>query len=235
MGEVKEVEVVEEIKALEFDVDLFSKLYNLDVSVYKEELKTESGMKLNYLSWAQAYQLLIHQDPKAKIVVCENADGFPLFSYGKHHMVKTQITAFGETKTCWLPVMDSKHNAVQDDAYQIHYKNSSVTVPAMNARHINDSIMRCLVKNIALFGIGLKLYTGEDLRQYKEVESVQEEQITQDQLEQINQLSKEKRVEFLQINEYCKSNFQAPLDRITKTQGVGIIEMLKKYPTPKAE
>lgn len=232
MEEVKEVEVTESVKELGFDVNLFSKLYNLDVSVYKEELETERGLKLNYLSWAQAYQLLIHQDPKAKVVICENADGFPLFSRGKHHMVKTQITAFGETKTCWLPVMDSKHYAVQDDAYQIHFKKSSITVPAMTARHINDSIMRCLVKNVALFGIGLKLYTGEDLRQYKEVESVQEEQITKDQLDKINELSKDKKVEFIQINDYCKMTFKSPLDKITKSQGVAIIEKLKNTPDP---
>ena len=43
MGEVKEIELVAENKALEFDVNLFSKLYNLDVSVYKEQLKTKTG------------------------------------------------------------------------------------------------------------------------------------------------------------------------------------------------
>ncbi|MTL83568.1 DUF1071 domain-containing protein, partial [Turicibacter sanguinis] len=83
---MEEVKVVTD--ELELDVNLFSKLYNLDVSVYKEQLKTERAT-LDYLSWAQAYQLLIHQDPKAKIVVCENSNGFPLFSQGKHHMVKT--------------------------------------------------------------------------------------------------------------------------------------------------
>ena len=64
---MEEVKVVTD--ELELDVNLFSKLYNLDVSVYKEQLKTERAT-LDYLSWAQAYQLLIHQDPKAKIVVC---------------------------------------------------------------------------------------------------------------------------------------------------------------------
>ena len=92
--------------------------------------------------------------------------------------------------------------------------------------------MRCLAKNVALFGIGLKLYTGDDLEQYKEVGSVQSESITKEQLEQINALSKEKKVEFIKINEYCKTNFKSPLDKITKTQGVAIIEMLKKTPDP---
>ena len=229
MEEVKEVEVVEE--ELKFDTNLFSKLYNLDVSPYVEILENKQA-KLNYLSWANAYQLLLHQDPKATYEVCEAPDGFPLFSRGNHHLVKTKITAFGITKTCHLPVMDNNHRAVQNTPYQLTFKSGTVTVPAINARHINDSIMRCLVKNIAMFGIGLKLYTGEDLRQYKEVESVQEESITKTQLDQINELSKEKKVEFIQINEYCKANFKAPLDKITRVQGVGIIEMLKNTPDP---
>lgn len=231
MEEIKEVEVLKESKMKEFDVDLFSKLYNLDVSVYKEQLKTNSKT-LDYLSWAQAYQLLIHQDPNAEVEICEGDDGFPLFSRNDHHFVKTKVTAFGKTKTCLLPVMDSSHRAVKNAPYQIPTKSGSISVQAMNARHINDSIMRCLVKNIALFGIGLKLYTGEDLRQYKEVESVQEELITQEQLNQINELSKEKKVEFIQINDYCKTNFKAPLDKITKVQGVAIVDMLNKTPNP---
>lgn len=231
MGEIKEVEVLEESKALEFDVNLFSKLYNLDVSVYKEQLKTKTAT-LDYLSWAQAYQLLIHQDPDADVNICTAEDGFPLFSRGDHHFVKTEVTAFGKTKPCFLPVMDNNHRAVKNAPYQIPTKNGSISVPAMNARHINDSIMRCMVKNIAMFGIGLKLYTGEDLRQYKEVESVQDEAITKEQLNQIDTLSKTKNVEFKQINDYCKTNFKSPLDKITKTQGVAIIEMLKKTPDP---
>ena len=51
-------------------------------------------------------------------------------------------------------------------------------------------------------------------------------------MNQINELSKEKKVEFIQINEYCKKNFKAPLDKITRLQGVGIIEMLKNTPDP---
>lgn len=231
MGEVKEVELVEENKDLVFDVNLFSKLYNLDVSVYKEQLKTKTAT-LDYLSWAQAYQLLIHQDPNADVTICTAEDGFPLFSRGDHHFVKTEVTAFGKTKPCFLPVMDNNHRAVKNAPYQIPTKNGAISVPAMNARHINDSIMRCMVKNIAMFGIGLKLYTGEDLRQYKEVESVQEEAITKEQLAQIDALSKTKNVEFKKINDYCKTNFKSPLDKITKTQGVSIVEMLLKTPDP---
>lgn len=213
MGEVNEVKVLED--TLRWDSNVFSKLFNMDVTPYVDSIKTGSA-NLKYLSWATAYQLLIHQDPKAVVEVVTDVDGFPLFTRGNLHFVKTAITAFGMRKECWLPVMDYKHNAVTNP----------------NARQINDSIMRCLAKNVALFGIGLKLYTGDDLEQYKEVGSVQGESITKEQLEQINALSKAKKVDSLQINEYCKSNFKAPLDKITKAQGVSIIEMLKNTPDP---
>ena len=211
MGEVKEV--VED--TLQWDSNVFSKLFNMDVTPYVDSIKAGSA-NLKYLSWATAYQLLIHQDPKAVVEVVTDVDGFPLFTRGNLHFVKTAITAFGMRKECWLPVMDYKHNAVTNP----------------NARQINDSTMRCLAKNVALFGIGLKLYTGDDLEQYKEVGSVQCDLITKEQLDQINELSKKKKVEFIQINDYCKTNFKAPLDKITKVQGVGIVEMLKNTPDP---
>ena len=213
MGEVKEVEVLED--KLRWDSNVFSKLFNMDVTPYVDSIKTQK-VTLKYLSWATAYQLLIHQDPNAVVEVMTDVDGFPLFTRGNLHFVKTAITAFGMRKECWLPVMDSKHGAVTNP----------------NARQINDSTMRCLAKNVALFGIGLKLYTGDDLEQYKEVDSVQSESITKEQLDRINALSKEKRVEFIKISEYCKTNFKSPLDKITKSQGVSIIEMLQKTPDP---
>ena len=107
MEEVKEVEVTEE-KEVILDANLFSKLYNLPVEMYVEVLKNNK-VELTYLSWAHAYQLLMHQDPDADVEICEAEDGFPLFSRGNHHFVKTKVTAFGKTKTCFLPVMDNNH------------------------------------------------------------------------------------------------------------------------------
>lgn len=125
----------------------FNEMYTLNL-----EGKIEKDYKgLNYISWANAYKLAMDQDPQMTFEVLEDSDGFPLFSRGACHMVKTTVTMFGETKKMFLPVMDNRHNAVAEP----------------NTRQINDAIMRCLVKNIALFGIGLSLYSGEDLEQYK--------------------------------------------------------------------
>ena len=115
-----------------FDSNLFNKLFNLDVAPYVDSIQTKKA-NLKYLSWATAYQLLMHYDPKADVKVETDADGFPLFSRGNLHFVKTSITAFGLERKCWLPVMDYKHDAVTNP----------------NARQINDATMRCLAKNVA--------------------------------------------------------------------------------------
>ena len=232
MEEIKEV--VEEVAAVEekdgvLDTNLFNKLYNLPVDMYTEVLENKkSKIKLTYLSWANAYQLLMHQDPDATIEICEAEDGFPMFSRGNHHFVKTKVTAFGKTKTCFLPVMDSNHRAVQNTPYQLQFKTGTVTVPAIDARHINDSIMRCLVKNIAMFGIGLKLYTGEDLKQYSEVQSVNEPTVSKEQLDVIDRLSRETNTPIKTINDYCLNKFNCPLDKMYNSQANEVIGFLEQ-------
>lgn len=142
--------------------EMFESMYLLDLTG-----KVEKDYKgLNYISWANAYKLAMEQDPQMTFEVLEDADGFPLFSKGDCHIVKTSVTMFGETKKMFLPVMDNKKNAVK--------------VP--DSRDVTDSIMRCLVKNIALFGIGLSLYVGEDLTGIKEpINSKVETLITKEQ------------------------------------------------------
>ena len=144
----------------------FQEMYLKDLTGMIETADT-GKRKLSYISWANAYKMAMEQDPSMSYEILEDLEGFPLFSRGDCHFVKTTVTMFGVTKKMMLPIMDNRHN--------------SISKP--NSRDINDSIMRCLVKNIALFGIGLSLYTGEDLEKYeeskedKEVKEV-EEQIT---------------------------------------------------------
>lgn len=130
------------------ELQKFKELYNNDIiNSIDQDYKG-----LNYLSWATAYKLAMEQDSNMTYEILEDADGMPFFSRGDIHIVKTRVRMFGEVKTMILPIMDNKHN--------------SVTKP--NSRQVNDNIMRCLAKNIAMFGIGLPLYVGEDLIQFKQ-------------------------------------------------------------------
>ena len=63
-----------------------------------------------------------------------------------------------------LPVMDGANKAMKNVSYKYTTKyNGEKTVEAATMFDINTAIMRCLVKNLALFGLGLYIYSGEDL------------------------------------------------------------------------
>lgn len=164
----------------------FENLYNIDLKKYIE--KDYKG--LSYLSWATAYKIAMEKDPTMTYQVYTDTDGLPFFSRGNVHFVKTRIVMFGEIKEMMLPVMDNKHNAVTEP----------------NSRQINDNIMRCLVKNLAMFGLGLSLYIKEDLQEIiaedkkdkKEKKIIQEQILTKDKMiSKLTDLPKDKMARML--------------------------------------
>jgi hypothetical protein len=86
-------------------------------------------------------------------------------------MVVTEVTIDKETLEMWLPVMDGANKAMMDKPYTykgnawINGKKVEVekTVEAATMFDINKTLMRCLTKNLAMFGLGLYIYAGEDL------------------------------------------------------------------------
>ena len=107
---------------------------------------TEKKNGLTYLSWAWAWAEVLKADPKANFKV-EMFDGTPLMSVGNSFMVWVTVTMFDKPMTCMLPVLD--------------FRNKPIPTP--NSFDVNTSIMRCLVKAIAMHGLGLYIYAGEDL------------------------------------------------------------------------
>lgn len=78
--------------------------------------------------------------------------------------VKTSITIDDVTKEMWLYAMDSHSKPCKDKPYMVYPKyGDPYTVSTLTADILNKSIMRCLVKNAAMFGLGLNLYNGEDV------------------------------------------------------------------------
>lgn len=161
MEEVKERNVEAEQKAL------FEKLVQLDVSN-----RTEEKNGLTYLSWAWAWQEFKLKCPDAtySIKTFHDETGIekPYLRDRYGIMVFTSITAKGITYEMWLPVMDGANKAMKDEPYTYKVKTNKgetleKTVAAATMFDINKTIMRCLVKNIAMFGLGLYIYAGEDL------------------------------------------------------------------------
>lgn len=109
--------------------------------------KTEKKGGLIYLSWAPAWAEFKKIYPEADYKVNEFDGTFCTGNEKMGYMVQTQVTADERTYTMWLPVMDMRNNTILQ--------------PKMT--EINKSIMRCLTKNLAMFGLGLYIYAGEDL------------------------------------------------------------------------
>ena len=117
----------------------WKKLSEIDVNE-----NTEKKGNLTYLSWTWAWQQLMTHYP----------DSVYKFEPNEYHpdgsvTVHCSLTVDGITRTMWLPVMDNR--------------NQSILQPT--SRKVSDAKMRCLTKAIAMFGLGLYIYAGEDLPQ----------------------------------------------------------------------
>lgn len=138
---------------------IFNELSNVDVSSF---LETKNG--LIYLSWADAVKATLAVTDFTYEIEKNPQTGLPYWCDPlTGYMVFTKITIEGVTKCMFLPVMDSNNKAMKCEPYQYNTKNGPKSVETATMFDINKTIMRCLVKNLAMFGLGLNVYTGEDL------------------------------------------------------------------------
>jgi len=107
---------------------------------------TEKKNNLTYLSWAWAWAEALKADSTATFIVHTFNDR-PYMDVNGTGLVWVTVTLFGQGRTCMLPVMD--------------YKNKPILNP--DAFAVNTAIMRCMTKALALHGLGLYIYAGEDL------------------------------------------------------------------------
>jgi len=138
---------------------------------------TEKKGKLTYLSWAWAWGITMEHYPTASykfesfFVDQEGTVLDTMFYPDGSASVHVTVSIGDLTRSMWLPVMDFKNNAIANP----------------NSRQISDAKMRCLVKCIAMFGLGHYVYAGEDLppssdeeEETKEVEK--ETKVTEEEL-----------------------------------------------------
>jgi hypothetical protein len=78
-------------------------------------------------------------------------------------MVMTEVTIEEQTLEMWLPVMDGANKAMKNKPYSYTTRYGEKSVEAATMFDINKTLMRCLVKNLAMFGMGIYIYAGEDL------------------------------------------------------------------------
>lgn len=102
-------------------------------------------------------------------------------------MVYTHITINGITKRMWLPVMDGANKSMKDQPYKYTTRNGEKTCEAASMTDINKAYMRCLTKNISMFGLGMYIYAGEDLPEKPEEDTKPIEKATKEQIDKITE------------------------------------------------
>lgn len=200
----------EKTEKTEFEV-LFSKNVNEHV-----EKKNNGKVSLSYLSWSWAWAEVKKVYPNVKYEI-KLFDGKPyIYDEKTGYMVFTSVTIGEVTHDMWLPVMDSHNAAMLDKPYTVKTKYSEYTVDKCTMTDINKTIMRCLTKNLAMFGLGLYIYSGEDLPEDNIEDVITELKgyidkpfISTEQKTKINNAINEKNIDYIKsIINWCKREEQ---------------------------
>ena len=167
---------------------VFAELFAVNVNEHPETKKSD-GTELTYLSWPFAWAEVKKRYPGATYEIIKQENGLPyVYDENTGYMVSTRVTINGVSHEMWLPVMDGSNKAMKSAPYIYKVKNKNFrfakkcedgvyrdsygkeqpeffekTVNAATMFDVNKTLMRCLVKNLAMFGLGLYIYAGEDL------------------------------------------------------------------------
>jgi hypothetical protein len=112
--------------------------------------KVERKGNQDYLSWAYAWSILKHEYPEAQRTVYESPfTGMNYFTDGNTAYVKVGVTIGELEHIDYLPIMD--------------FRNKAISVGDVTSFDVNKTIQRSTVKAIAMHGLGIQLWTGEDI------------------------------------------------------------------------
>lgn len=132
---------------------VFERLSSINVNDHVEKKDN-----LTYLSWAWAWSVTKKECPDASYSILPTD-----YDEDLGFMCHTSVTIEGQTLEMWLPVMDGKNKSMKKKAYSYMTKYGEKQVEPATTFDINKTMMRCLVKNLAMFGLGIYIYAGEDL------------------------------------------------------------------------
>lgn len=146
----------------------FTKLYSVS---YNNETKQKMG--LSYLPWSRAYAEMMKVDPFFE---------WGVYQYTPIDNVNDEAVHYSEPRdywiqngTCMVKTWISVHKSALVDGYDgdemikkncflpiMNQRNAPIKSEEVTTMDVNKAIWRCFVKNVALFGIGLHVYNGEE-------------------------------------------------------------------------
>lgn len=188
---------------MSFAKEIWDKFSKLDVSAH-----TEKRGQFTFLSWTWAWSTLMEHYPESYYSFSDAVEINDTLEMRVSIAVKDGDREL--TRTMWLPVMD--------------YSNKAVKHPG--SRDVSDARMRCLVKCLAMFGLGHYIYAGQDLpvQPEKKTKTPASDVLAADpeQLAEIAQFIKDKKIPARTL-----SWFNAQ-ESITAKQAENIINICKK-------
>jgi len=126
--------------------NVFKELSSIDVSS-----KIEKKGQLDYISWANSWAMLKNKYPNAQRIVYESEHtGLNYHTDGNTAYVKVGIKVGDIEHIDYLPVMN--------------FRNQSIPVGKITSMDVNTAIQRSTTKAIAMHGLGLSLWIGEDTK-----------------------------------------------------------------------
>ena len=188
------------------NAEVFQNLNELNVNEY-----TAKKGNFTYLSWAWAVRELLKVAPNATWVIHE---------FEEWHEHGSSKQPYMKTDTGYFVQVTVTVNMV--DRTQVHpvLDNRNQTIDEPNAFQINTSIQRCLAKAIALHGLGLYIYAGEDLPV--------DDPLTTEEINKITEIAKT-------IDKYEANGIQTMLDdgSINRTNYAASLAKLKRLQSEK--
>lgn len=214
---------------------VFENLFKVNVN---GQVEKKNG--LNYLSWVFAWAEVKKRYPEATYEVKQFGETQLPYVYDENtgYMVFTTVTIKGLTHEMWLPVMDSANKAMKNKpyTYDTRYKKG-VVVEAATMFDINKTIMRCLAKNLAMFGLGLYIYAGEDLPESEAVnknakgQNPQQKTLSDKTTKELNELileySKSFNKSISDISKELTDLVKKPLKTTTESEAKTLLAYLK--------
>jgi hypothetical protein len=190
---------------MEKQKSVFDVLSSVDIS---KKIETKGNVK--YMSWSYAWEILKMNYPTAKRIIYENPDtNLNYFTDGNTAYVKVGVDVEGMENIDYLPIMD--------------FRNQSIRLDKLTSMDVNKAIQRSTAKAIAMHGLGLQLWTGEDMPELTTAKpSVAKKRVDSEKKEGEDEqlpILKPNTPEFTKIEEYINANKALGEDKIVKQIG----------------
>ena len=176
------------------DKSVFQTLSAIDIG---DKLKKKNNM--DYLPWSSAWAYVKELYPDATYEVNKTPEGCIYHTDVKTCWVEVSVTINGETQTELLAVMN--------------HRNAPIPADEVTSTEVNKSCKRALVKCLALFGLGLSLWNGEELSDAAKVTRAKKQEADEAAALERKKAEAVLSQENTKIIDLCKSKVAAGVDQ----------------------